>query len=74
VGVLRGRPCKARAESESYSGGVVDKFDDEDAEQILAFGRVELNVTYEMGGGTSNRVRGGIPAIFDVGSSRKDIE
>jgi hypothetical protein len=54
VGVLRGRPCKARAESESYSGGVVDKFDDEDAEQI--------------------RVRGGIPAIFDVGSSRKDIE
>jgi len=45
-----------------------------DVEQILAFGRVELNVTYEMGGGTSNRVKDGIPEIFDVGSSRRDIE
>jgi hypothetical protein len=43
-------------------------------EQILAFGRVELNVTCGMDGGTSNRVTDGILEIFDVASSKRDIE
>jgi hypothetical protein len=73
VGVFRDRPCKAHAVSETCLEVVVDKFDG-DAEQILGFGRVELNVTYGMDGGTLNRVTDGIPEIFDVGSSKRDIE
>ena len=74
MGAFRDRQCKLHARYETCLGGVVDKFDDEDAEQTLAFGRVELIATNEMDGGTLNRVTDGIPEIFDVGSSKRDIE
>ncbi len=71
--MFRDRWHKAHAEAATYWVGVADKFDDGGAGQILVFGKVELNVTCETDGGTSNRVTDGSPAIFDVGSSKRDI-
>jgi hypothetical protein len=74
VGAFLDRQYKARAEVGPCWGIVVDKCDAGEVEQIPVFGKVELIVMYEMDGGTLNRVTDGNPAIFDVGSSKRDIE
>jgi len=73
VGVFLNRRYRVHVEG-ATCWEVVDKGGDEVAGQILVFGKVELNETCVMDGGTLNLVMDGIPAIFDVGSSKSGIE
>lgn len=74
MGAFQDRLDKPHVEAATCWGDVADTGNDGDGEQILVFGKAELNEMYAMDGGTLNLVMDGSPAIFDVGSSEKGIE
>jgi hypothetical protein len=74
VGECEGQWYKTLVGAATSSRGCADKTDCGDEGQPLVFGKVNLSEMHGMDGGTLNRVMGGIPGIFGVYSSRRDIE